>query len=256
MKLLLRTKRKHNLILIVLTSFLWAALWLSMGNFPAWAASSGILSNSKAAVDISQVSEGILKIRYTGGKQVKIKVQITKDDKTIYTYNLNNSGTYETFPLTEGDGTYSVKVLENVSGNRYSVACSVSVEVALSNSFAPFLHPNQFVNYTEDTKAVELAKELTENKKDDLEKISTIFDYVVDHISYDDTLAATAESGYIPNLDQVLKKQTGICFDYAAVFDGKTWTLMDPTPLSSGGRSKAAKNFVTNVDNYTQKYAY
>ena len=308
MKLLLRTKRKHNLILIVLTSFLWAALWLSMGNFPAWAASSGILSNSKAAVDISQVSEGILKIRYTGGKQVKIKVQITKDDKTIYTYNLNNSGTYETFPLTEGngnysfdnlpDGTYSVKVLENVSGNRYSVACSVSVEVALSNSFAPFLHPNQFVNYTEDTKAVELAKELTENKKDDLEKISAVFDYVVDHISYDDTLAATAESGYIPNLDQVLKKQTGICFDYAAVmaamlrsqnipcklvvgyagttyhawinvyvsgkgwvdkfiyFDGKTWTLMDPTTLSSGGRSKAAKNFVTNADNYTQKYAY
>ncbi len=298
MRLLLQKKRNYNLILIILTSFLWTALWLSIGNFPAYASSAAILSNSKAAVDISQSSDGLLKIRYTDGKQVKIKVQITKDDKTIYTYNLNNTGASETFPLTEGDGSYSVKVLENISGTRYAVAYSCNVDVKLTDSFAPFLHPNQYVNYTSDSKTTEKAKSLTENMTSDLDKTTAVFNYVVDSISYDNTLAATVESGYLPNVDQVLSKGTGICFDYAAVmaamlrsqnipcklivgyagttyhawinvyvqgkgwidqfiyFDGNTWTLMDPTTISSGNRSKAAKDFASNSDNYTQKYAY
>lgn len=283
---------------IILLLILCPILSLSQANIPAWAASTTTRSNSKAAVDISQVSDGLLTIRYTGGKKVKIKVQITKDDKTIYTYNLNNNGASETFPLTEGDGSYSVKVLENISKTRYAVAYSCTVDVKLTDSFAPFLHPNQYVNYTSDSKTVEKANSLTEKKTTDLDKITAIFNYVVDNISYDDTLAATVESGYLPDVDQVLKKGTGICFDYAAVmaamlrsqnipcklvvgyagttyhawinvyvkgkgwvdkfiyFDGNTWTLMDPTTISSGGRSKAAKDFVSNSDNYTQKYAY
>lgn len=298
MKLLFLKEQTQNLILLLLISFLWSVLWLAMGNFPAWAASSDIQSNSKAAVDISKAREGILNIRYTGGKTVKIKVQIANDDKTTYTYNLDNTGTWETFPLTEGDGSYSVKVLENISGTRYAIAYSCSVDVKLTSSFAPFLRPNQYVDYTSESKAVELAAQLTEKKKTDLDKITTIFDYVVDNISYDDAQAVSAESGYIPDIDSVLKKQTGICLDYAAVmasmlrsqnipcklvvgyaettyhawitvyidgkgwvdkfiyFDGKSWTLMDPTTISSGNRSKAAKKFAANSDNYTQKYAY
>ena len=75
---------------------------------PATAVKSGVtvLSNTKAAVDASNLSEGFVMVKYTGKKNVRIKVQITKTGGTTYTYNLNNAGNYETFPLTERDGTY------------------------------------------------------------------------------------------------------------------------------------------------------
>ena len=72
-----------------------------------------VYSNAKASVDASNLSEGYLIVAYTGGKSVRIKVQIAKTGGATYTYDLNNAGEPETFPLTEGDGTYSVKAFEN-----------------------------------------------------------------------------------------------------------------------------------------------
>ena len=90
-----------------------------------------VLSNAKAAVDASNLSEGFVQVKYTGGKQVRIKVQIAKSGGPTYTYNLNNTGSYETFPLTEGDGVYTIKVLENTTGTKYAQAYSTSVTLTL-----------------------------------------------------------------------------------------------------------------------------
>ena len=88
-----------------------------------------------------------------------------------------------------------------------------SFEVTLKDELAPFLRPNQYVNYTEDSQAVALAAELTAGMTDNLEKVKTIYDYVVQNISYDRLLAAKVQSGYLPDIDQVLAKKKGICFD-------------------------------------------
>lgn len=40
------------------------------------------------------------------------------------------------------------------------------------------------------------------------------------NLTYDKQLAATVQSGYLPVLDTVLAKKTGICFDYAALMTG------------------------------------
>ena len=64
--------------------------------------------NGKVLVDASNVSQGYVMIRYSGGKE-RIKVQITKGGVT-YTYDLNARDAYEVFPFSEGNGTYSVKV--------------------------------------------------------------------------------------------------------------------------------------------------
>ena len=68
-----------------------------------------VYSNAKASIDASNLSEGYLIVKYTGGKSVRIKVQITKSGGTTYTYDLNNAGTTETFPLTEGDGKMCIR---------------------------------------------------------------------------------------------------------------------------------------------------
>ena len=69
--------------------------------------------NNLAKLDASNMAEGYIMLKYLGSNP-KIKVQITKSGSTTYTYDLNNSGVYEVFPLSEGSGTYQVKVFENV----------------------------------------------------------------------------------------------------------------------------------------------
>ena len=257
-----------------------------------------VYENKKASVDASNLSEGYVMVRYTGGKQVKIKVLITGENGVTYTYNLNNTGVAETFPLTEGNGRYSIKVYENTTGTKYALAFSTQVDMTLRNVFLPYLYPNQYVNYTADCNTVKKAAELTAGKTSDLDKVSAIYYFVTDNFTYDYDLAKTVQSGYLPNVDQALSTKKGICFDYAAVmasmlrsqnipcklvvgyagtiyhawidvyiegvgwvdkviyFDGKSWTMMDPTFVSTGKHSSSILNYVTNEANYQQKFAY
>jgi len=176
-----------------------------------------VLSNQKAAVDASNLAEGFVMISYTGGRNVKIKVQIAKAGGVSYTYDLNSGGTAEVFPLTEGNGKYTITVFENVTGNRFAQAFSTTVDMTLRNEFLPFLYPNQYVNFRAgspvDTKAQELTKGITA----DLDRLTAIYHFVVKNTTYDQELAKTVQPGYIPDVNAVLARGKGICFDYAAL---------------------------------------
>ena len=176
-----------------------------------------VYKNSKATVDASNLALGFVSVSYTGGKNVRIKVQVTKTGGTTYTYDLNNKGTAETFPLTEGDGKYTVKVFENTTGTKYAQAYSCPLELKLTSEFSPFLYPNQYVNFNDNSKVVAKAAELTKGMTTDLDKVTAIYHYVINNITYDYELAATVASGYLPDVDKILESGKGICFDYAAV---------------------------------------
>lgn len=168
----------------------------------------------KAVIDASHTSDGYLMIRYTGNAG-KIKVRIKKE--TEYTYDLNTSGQYETFPLTEGNGTYSVQLYENVEGTKYAVAINQTVSVTLADERAPFLYPNQFCNFNSQSAVVAVADSVTAGISDTLKKVEAIYSYAVNNVSYDYQKAASVQSGYLPNVDTTLSQKTGICFDYAAL---------------------------------------
>lgn len=167
-------------------------------------------------VDASNMNQGYVMIKYNG-KNRKIKIQIAKGSGTTYTYNLNARDAYEVFPLTEGDGNYSIKVFENTSGAKYSQTFSKNINVKLANQYLPFLYPNQYVNFNADSKTVKKAIEVTKSTDDDLKKVELVYDYTVDTLTYDKVKAANVQSGYVPNVDAVLAAKKGICFDYASV---------------------------------------
>ena len=193
-----------------------------------------VYKNSKATVDASNLALGFVSVAYTGGKDVRIKVQITKTGGTTYTYNLNNKGTAETFPLTEGDGKYTVKVFENTRGTKYAQAYSCSLDLKLTSEFSPFLYSNQYVNFSDDSKVVAKAAELTKGLTTDLDKVTEIYHYVINNITYDYQLAATVASGYLPDVDAVLESGKGICFDYAAVMSSMLRSQNIPCKLIVG----------------------
>lgn len=188
--------------------------------------------NDKATIDYSFKDDGYITVNYTADTSKSLKVQV-KGPQTTYTYDLNPHK-WECFPLSDGNGDYAIVVFENVSGSQYALVVSTSIKVQLTNEFKPFLYPNQYVNYTFAPNAVELAKQLCMGETDNLKKVEKIYNYVVENISYDTDLAQSVKSGYLPDLDQVLAKKKGICFDYASLMAGMLRSQDVPCKLVIG----------------------
>ena len=193
-----------------------------------------VLSNEKAVIDVSNSKDGYIMAASKGKTDKKLKLRITGPNKTVYTYNLNGEGRYETFPLSDGEGKYTVAVYENISGNKYATAYSTTLTVMLTDEYAPYLRANQYVNYTADSEAVKKAAELVKDKKTDIEKIAAVYHYTVTSLTYDKEKAKTVQSGYLPNVDTVLAEQKGICFDYAALMTAMLRSQGIPTRLVVG----------------------
>ncbi|MBO5778447.1 MAG: transglutaminase domain-containing protein [Clostridia bacterium] len=177
-----------------------------------------VKSNTSAIIDYSHTDDGYIMVKFTASTTVRLKVQVT-GPTTTYTYNIKPQE-WNVFPLSDGNGEYRLKVLKNVVDNRYSTVLSLNYTVKLKDEFAPFLRPNQYVNYENATATMNKAAELVQGKKTLLKKVEAIYSYVINNISYDYEEAATVANDYLPVLDEVLATKKGICFDYAALMTG------------------------------------
>ena len=207
------------------------------------------------SIDASNTSEGYVMIRYTGSAP-KVQVQIHNPDGSEYDYPLE-IGEYHTLPLTGGDGTYQIDVLENVTADMYSIG--------LSQNYISF--------------------------------ITNVYNWVIENVSYDTALASNVTVNYIPDVDATYASKKGICFDYASLmtsmlrlwnvpckmvfgyvgeayhawisvyteeegwvdaiwFDGMTWHRMDPTFASAGSTDASIRQYIGNGKNYEEKYVY
>lgn len=170
-------------------------------------------------------------VSYSGSNS-KVKLQITGSDEITYTYNLHDG--YETFPLTSGSGSYTVGVFENIEGTSYSTLFTQAIDVTIQDEFGPYLYANQYVNFSADSKVISKAMELSASANDDLEVIENVYNYIITNFTYDYDKAASVQSGYLPDVDDVLASQTGICFDYAAVMASMLRCERIPTRLEVG----------------------
>ena len=191
-----------------------------------------VKTSDKAEIDYSHTADGYVMVRYKASTTKRLKAQV-KGPTTTYTYNLT-AGKWETFPLSDGNGGYQVVVYENISGTKYATVLSLACTVTLTDEFAPFLRPNQYVDYSNAVNTVAKAKELTTGKTDPLAKVQAVYNYVVKNLTYDKQKAATVQSGYLPVLDTVLATKTGICFDYAALMTGMLRSQGVPCKLVVG----------------------
>lgn len=234
------------------------------------------LGSDEITIDISNTSCGYVMAAYHG-TAAQVNIQITGPDGVTYLYFVSEKDTYTAMPLSAGDGSYIVDVYEQIEGDMYSNILSDVVDVTLDNEFTPFLYSNQFVYFTEDTRAVAKGNELAAGCADDLAITTQIYNFVVDNTEYDYDKAASVTSPYYPDVDETMDTGKGICFDYSALmcamlrtqgipcklnigyandvyhawisvylqsvgwvdhliqFDGKNWSMMDPTMASTGG---------------------
>lgn len=196
------------------------------------ASGTKVEKNGKATVDYSNASDGYVMVQFTAATEKKLMAQVA-GPTTTYTYTLP-AGEWATFPLSDGNGSYKVTVLENAVDKKYAVVLSASVTVTLKDEFAPFLRPNQYVDYEPAVNSIAKAAELTSGVSDPLEKVEKIYDFVVKNLTYDKEKAQTVKSGYLPVLDNVLAAKKGICFDYASLMAGMLRSQGVPCKLVVG----------------------
>lgn len=165
-------------------------------------------------VDDAALSEGVVAVSAQSGSRLKFQI-ICGDMK--YNYDLPNDGEATVFPLSMGNGSYTLRLMENVGESKYSCTWSETKQVTLKDEFQPFLRPSQMVNYNEQSQCVAKAKELAAHCDTDIDVASAVYSYLVKHIRYDNKKADTVKPGYLALPDETLKTGKGICFDYAAL---------------------------------------
>ena len=206
--------------------------------------SDDIESSGGSQIDVGNVSSGYVRVAQSGSN-TRLKVQVIKGDKT-YNYDLNTNGDFEVFPLQSGDGKYTIRIMKNVDGNKYTQVFSKTVKVKLNSELEPFLCPSQYVNYDADSAAVKQAEEVCSGLKGDIEKVAAVYKWIIDNITYDLVKAQTVQSGYLPNLDSILSSGKGICFDYAALMAAMLRSQGVATKLICGTVSAADLNHAWN----------
>lgn len=199
------------------------------------ASGDAVYSNDVVSMDLSNTSEGYLMLTYSGTNE-KVKFQISAPDDVTCTYLVTEYNTATAFPLTGGNGDYTFSLLESVdaSKNRYALVYTQTTDVILRDEFLPFLTPNVYVNYTEESHCVLKSAELAENCYCDLEVIENIYHYVTGTITYDEKKAKSVTYGYTPDPDKTISAGEGICFDYASLMTAMLRSQRIPTKLEVG----------------------
>jgi len=199
---------------------------------------SKVEKNDKAIIDHSNTADGYIMIKWLTDTSNQLRVLITGPSDTQYTYTIFPNGVFNVFPLSDGNGSYDINVVEQTEGDRYALALNLKIKVTLKDEFAPFLRPNQFVNFSENSNVVIKAAELVTGKESFPDKIEAVYDFVVNNISYNvdfaNEVVAGQHKGYLPDVDAVLASRKGICFDYAALMTAMLRSQGIPTKLVIG----------------------
>ena len=182
-------------------------------------------------IDASSVAQGYVAASAVNDNRLKFQVVY---GESKYNYDLPGDGTPQSFPLQSGDGSYTFRVMQNTTADKYIEICSFTADVQLESEFAPFLRPSQFVDYTQDSACVALAAGLAAEASGEAGAVANIYAYIRDHIAYDRDKAATVQSGYLPDPDATLAAGKGICFDYAALAAAMLRSQGIPTKLITG----------------------
>lgn len=186
--------------------------------------------NNEVKIDTSHTKEGYVSL--VCNSDARIKFQTIKGEET-YTYDVVQ-GEKQVFPLTCGNGKYTFRVMKNVEDNSYFELYACEEDVKLKDKFQPYLRPNQYADYTEDSECVKIARKMAEESTCESDFISKVYEHVCGNVEYDYDLAKDVPSDYIPEPDKILAEKKGICFAYASLAASMLRSQGIPTKIIFG----------------------
>ena len=213
------------------------------GAYYAWPSSVTVPSfndgaaawGSNCGIDTSSSGMGYIGIR--ASSKGSLHAQVSANGMS-YNYVLPNNKTPIYVPINMGNGNYNIRVMVNTSGNKYAQVFAHDASLS-TNGIQPYLVPNQFVWYANNSACVAKARELASGAQNQGEIVRNIYTWMSQNIRYDQGKAANAASmtDYIPNPDATLSSRSGICFDYASLAAAMFRSLGIPCKVMTGNVS-------------------
>lgn len=190
-------------------------------------------TSAGTSIDISHVAEGYVAASAQNANRLKLQVVC---GEMSYNYDLPGDGTPIVAPLNMGDGAYAFRVMQNTSGNNYVEIARAETSVTLASEFEPYLRPNLFCTYSDDSACVALARKLAADAANEGDVMRSVYTWLVENITYDYDKAAqvSGTTGYVPDPDATLEAKSGICFDYASLAAAMLRSLGIPTKIITG----------------------
>lgn len=196
--------------------------------------SFNITGFAKMVINTDKANQGIVTVMTTNDLNKRIKVKISKGNESII-HDLTVAKEEVPFALTFGNGTYEVRIYEQVKGTQYTLLNDrKSVKVNLADQNKVYLNSTQEINWNTEQSYIKLAKELTKDAKTDEEKIQIVYNYLTYNMTYDFSKIYRVSATYKPNLETLFSEKTGICYDYSAIFAGMLRSLDIPTKMVKG----------------------
>ncbi|MBC8588028.1 transglutaminase-like domain-containing protein [Paratissierella segnis] len=190
-----------------------------------------------SSYNVSLLDDKIIEIESPQyGSNMRIMVE---KDSDVYYYSLKNAN--EHIPVQLGAGTYIVKILQNVEGNKYKVIEKSNLNINNDN-LDVFLSSSQPVYWNEVKSVIELGNEIVKDSSSELGKVEAIYNYVVENIKYDNYKMSVIPDDYVPDLGKILQDKKGICYDYSALFAGLL--------RSQGIYTKLVKGYKNDIEEY------
>ena len=170
-------------------------------------------------IDYSNIDSGYVMIKAKVDAEAVVQVRIgDKKGALVGQYVLKISNNYVAIPLTKGNETYCVRIMQkNPATGKYAEKNAITVTPKISNERKPYRIPNVYVYYMKSSTAVKLSYELCDGLTSDEQKVKAIYNYIVKNIKYDYAFAKTATAGYMDS-ERCLKTKSGICGDYSVLF--------------------------------------
>ena len=193
----------------------------------------GVVEKNGVILDVSNKSEGYFLVEYIGNNS-KVRVQIVSPDGSEKRPILNRKNKYAVLPLSNGSGHYTIKVLENITDDKYNVLLSEDIDVNISDEFKPFLYSNMYVDFENNEDVTEIGKKISKGTKSDLDVVRKVYDYMIKNFSYDKDKAKSVKDGYFPEPKETFTTNKGICFDFASAMACILRSQGIPTKLEIG----------------------
>lgn len=146
----------------------------------------------------------------------------TEGNPLKYYYKLEEGYNELVVPLTEGPGSYKIRLCKLIMGNRAMVVKKWDTVVTAEEASMVFMIPSVIVDYQITDAAIEKAAQLTAKCKTEKDKVKKIYNFVIKNFEYDYELLETKTNTayYVPSINDTYERRLGICYDISAVLAG------------------------------------
>ena len=192
-------------------------------------------------IDADHVNDGCFTIASDGLQKEGIRLSVQKEGDMEYFYKLIKD--VDVIPLQEGNGTYTITLYKNRYDDFYDPLDTISLYVWMEDENEVFLHPNQYVDYDEETNFEEILSRI-EGLTTDEEIYDKICEYMSLRFLYDEIKREKVKPGMLPDVDRCLNEKMGVCQDLSAALAAVLRTCGIPSKLVIGyaGRNYHAWN--------------